>query len=268
MAADRTEESAKGSGEEPIPILWGTRRISASSLPPYTTDEAVALGLCGICTIRPATETCPPYTFDARQMGLGALCRHCHASKRLAYPCKCLSLDEAVKINAEEEEMAARKKTTNGGSNGDAEVPKGVPKGAVARDRYEERLPCKSDDTVAAVKARELAKLAHQRTSFLERRKAENAKAREVRAYFDERIEELAAEVDGQVEYRNVEVQEYLLPTNEVIAVRRDTGEIIETRPADAEDLQDRIPGSEGKPKPKPKRAKKDEGDGAEDAAV
>jgi hypothetical protein len=129
------------------------------------------------------------------------------------------------------------------------------PTGTVRRDSYEERLPCRSDDAVVATKARELAKLEHQRTAFRESWKAQCAKARERRAFFEERIEELAAEVDGQVEYRNVEVIEYLLPTNEVIAVRSDTHEVVSTRTAEAEDLQDSIPGTEGKSKKKGKGA-------------
>jgi hypothetical protein len=131
-------------------------------------------------------------------------------------------------------------------TNGHAptKAPKDMPKGAVERNRYDEKLPCKTDAEVTTAKALELAKLEHQRTAFREAWKAQCAKARERRAYFEERIEELANEVDGQVEYRNVQVVEYLLPTNEVMVVRGDTGEVIETRAADADDLQETIPGA------------------------
>ena len=50
----------------------------------------------------------------------------------------------------------------------------------------------------------------------------------------------------------NAEVVEYLLPTNEVQTIRSDTGEVISTRPADKDDLQEDMfldelePGDEG----------------------
>jgi hypothetical protein len=213
---------------------------------------------CSVCDKVSATTEC---------RGL-SLCLGCHVASRLAFQCEHFTVTEALELNDQhnasgaakeilakvatlmeptegQKKMAARKTTANNGK-----LPAGVPKGAVARDRYEDKLPCKSDDAIVATKARELARLEHQRTVFRESWKAQCAKTRERRAFFEERIEELATEVNGEVEYKNVEVQEYLLPTNEVIAVRLDTMEIIDTRTAEAEDLQDRIPGAdEGKPK-------------------
>jgi hypothetical protein len=219
--------------------------------PPYTSTQSIARGLCGWCTTKPATEPC-----SRHKVAVPTMCRACHAAVRLSYPCKCMTTEEALRIHKEEEEMGAKKKTEGG--NGE-KLPAGVPKGAVARDKYEEKLPCQADDKIIATKARELAKLEHARTQFRASWKAVCAKTRERRAFFEERIEELAAEVDGQVEYENVEVQEYLLPTNEVIAVRLDTGEVVSTRTAESEDLQDRIAGTGDAGKKKGKRAKSDD---------
>lgn len=144
------------------------------------------------------------------------------------------------------EETEAMSKNEKKNGQAESKKPAGLPHGAVERNRYDEKLPCRTDADVTTAKALELAKLEHQRTAFREAWKAQCAKARERRAYFEERIEELANEVDGQVEYRNVQVVEYLLPNNEVMVVRGDTGEIIETRIADADDLQESIPGANG----------------------
>lgn len=232
---------------------------------------------CVVCEKRPATDACPR---DWPTAGV-CLCHPCHAAQRLAFACPCMSTEQAIAINdanggseaakaalttiasmhpaQKGTTMRAKKKSKNG-SNGETEtkhepLPNGVPKGAVARQRRSERLPCKSDDSVVAIKARELARLEHLRTAFREDWKSKCSTARERRAYFEERIEELADEVDGQVEFKEVEVQDYLLPDNEVIAVRLDTGEVIARKTATAEDLQETIPGSEGGSKGKRKQS-------------
>jgi hypothetical protein len=60
---------------------------------------------CGWCLGRPATERCKS---KIQRDGLPLpLCRRCHAGLRLAYPCKCLSMAEALAIRNEPPEERA-----------------------------------------------------------------------------------------------------------------------------------------------------------------
>lgn len=119
----------------------------------------------------------------------------------------------------------------------------------VERDRYKERLPCKIELDLVHAKGAELATTIAERAIFLERVKAENAKRRERRAFFDERIEELGNSINMKAEDKPVECVEYLVTKGKkkVIEVERtDTGEIIQTREAEADDLQEELPAFPG----------------------
>jgi hypothetical protein len=136
-------------------------------------------------------------------------------------------------------------KPTKKGSIGTlGEVAKVTRSEAVERRRYRQQLPCKIDEAVSHAKGLELARVCRERKEFEELRAAENREAREKAAYFDETIERLRIEVEGCVETRTVECVDMLLPTNEIQVMRTDTGEVIETRPAKASELQESLLGA------------------------
>lgn len=113
-----------------------------------------------------------------------------------------------------------------------------IPKGA----RYDEKLPCKIPEAEVHKAGADLASCIRQRAVWLEKRKADNAKAREERAYFDQRIEELGEAIEEQSVTRRVPCQDYLVtrggkPTIEI--VRLDTNEVVTTREPTSEELQE-----------------------------
>lgn len=133
------------------------------------------------------------------------------------------------------------------------------------RARYREKLPVAINEAIAFVASNELARVIVERASFLEARKAQNAKARERRAHYDEAIEELGAKINKRTEMKEVECIEYLDPMKkEIFIVRQDTAEIVSRRPAEADDMQETLLDGTGKPivGASPKKRKK--GDKAE----
>lgn len=55
---------------------------------------APVLGTCGVCGVmEEPTDLCPKFAWSGR------ICRACHAAKRLAFPCPCLTLNEALILN-------------------------------------------------------------------------------------------------------------------------------------------------------------------------
>ncbi len=56
-----------------------------------TGQRTIACSVCGVLEER--LDLCP------RARWGGPLCRACHAAKRLAFDCPCMTLDEAVVIN-------------------------------------------------------------------------------------------------------------------------------------------------------------------------
>lgn len=116
--------------------------------------------------------------------------------------------------------------------------------GRTERTRYEKSLLCTIDEKTRDRSADELGKIIREREEFLERRKAQNAKAREQRAHFDERIKELGEQIEKRAERRMVEVVDYLVIKDGdkwVETVRCDTEEIVEKRDAGPDDLQDAL---------------------------
>lgn len=123
----------------------------------------------------------------------------------------------------------------------------------VERDRYTQMLPCKIDKEDVDRASAELAKLIRERGEVLARKKAVNSNFREKIHFYDERLKELGTSIEGGTERRSVECVDYLLPTNEIQTVRVDTGEVIESRAATAEELQEPF-GFDKKPAAKDKR--------------
>lgn len=132
-----------------------------------------------------------------------------------------------------------------------------IPKGA----RYDEKLPCKIPEAEVHKAGADLASCIRQRAVWLEKRKADNAKAREERAYFDQRIEELGEAIEEQSVTRRVPCQDYLVtrggkPTIEI--VRLDTNEVVTTREPTSEELQEGLFAGD---KPAGKKGRKGKGD-------
>jgi hypothetical protein len=164
------------------------------------------------------------------------LCEACHVAKRLAWKCPHFTTDEAIRLLAEHQErekaMSAKKPSTKAPSN------------AIKRKTIHEMLPCPIPADVIAARSAELAITIREREDVRLRKRAINADFREKLNFFDERLKELGASVEGGTEKRSVECVEYLLPTNEIQIVRVDTGEVVRTRTADAADLQEPLPGT------------------------
>jgi len=193
-------------------------------------------GLCVWCRVVPASERCENIQDEISS----GICRECHVAKRLAYACPCLTIQQALK---EHNEMAAKKSVPK--ANGDM----------VERHRYEEKLPCKVEGVDIDAAAQEMARVHRQREAMREQKRETNAKFRERLNFFDERMTELGEIVEHKTERRSVEVVEYLIArTNEIRVVRQDTGEVIETRAAKADELQDGLFEQDAKTDRPPKR--------------
>lgn len=194
---------------------------------------AARKGLCVWCTTRPATEQCT----GKAAAGLGRICHHCHAALRVSRKCPDIEIDHALQVLKEDEAMKKKKRKgppTNGNGAGEERIE---------RARYEDKLPCKLDAADLPVRSAELAKVIRDREAVLEQKREVNAKYRAQLSAFDERLLELAEQIDGKIERKNVEVVEYLLPrTNEIQVVRTDTGEVVTSRTASAEELQEELP--------------------------
>jgi len=194
--------------------------------------------LCGNCQKRPADRMSV-----SPKDGAMRACQPCHDLFKGQYGCLC---DDCTK----ETKTMAKKKTNGHAEHGPDTGGDGASK-PIEIDRYEEHLPCKIASDVVHGKAIELAEVIRDRDVVLNERREANVKFRDRLNAFNERLMELAEAVNGNVEKRNVECVDYLLPTNEVRTIRTDTGEVLETRAATAEELQQEIPGA-GKRTPAP----------------
>ena len=129
-----------------------------------------------------------------------------------------------------------RKQTQTNGTTGAA------PSGAVERRRYEEKLPCRIETEEHAKLSDELAATVREREEAEEERREAMAGFRERISGISDRQKKLAQCVEQHTVQRTVEVVEYLLPNNEMQTVRVDTGEVLESRAAEKDDLQEGLP--------------------------
>jgi hypothetical protein len=111
--------------------------------------------------------------------------------------------------------------------------------------RFTERLSVKNNDEQNAILAGQLADVIRERLALQEDKSAKNREFREQRAYLDERERELADAVHSHTRFEEVECVEVLLPTNEVQVVRVDTGEVVSSRAATGDELQESALGEE-----------------------
>lgn len=157
---------------------------------------------------------------------------------------------------AKEAKMAAKKgkKTTKARETLMSGKANGVAAGAVGgdyveKDRFEEALPVKIEASEADARARTLASVVHDHDALLDRRREVMAQFREKIAFFKERMKELSESVQACTEIRPVACVERLnTRQNAVEVVRLDTGEVVRSRAATAEDRQEEIPGFDDEP--------------------
>lgn len=153
-------------------------------------------------------------------------------------------------MKAKEAKMAA-KKGSKKTAKARATLTNGAAAGAVGgdyveKDRFEEALPVKIDASVADERARTLAAIVHDHDALLDRKREVNAQFREKISFYRERMKELSESVQACTELRPVTCIERLnTRQNAVEVVRLDTGEIVRSRAATAEDRQEEIPGFE-----------------------
>lgn len=223
----------------------------------HTTEEAEALGLCGICTIRQASEMCP--RLESR--GMGRMCRRCHAALRISYFCKCLGLDEARTIYDEETSMTEEKKDDRLLRTNKRELP-------VVLTQAE--LLAKGD-TVASLHAKG-AKLRVDKKTMTDEISGEIKGV-------EGAISVLVGQIRTRSERREVLCDEIADYDNDVVnVVRKDTLQVVEVRALLPHERQRPLPlkgidgGKDAEPKPegkgKARRAKKDEIAEAEETTV
>ncbi|MHB8531709.1 MAG: hypothetical protein ACYDC2_03205 [Solirubrobacteraceae bacterium] len=115
------------------------------------------------------------------------------------------------------------------------ELPPHAPTGAKMLRRYTDSLPVALAEDKAADLRTELVAATTQRVG----KEAEVSYLREEIKGLKERESSIVGKLEAGSETSDDEVVQYLLPDNSVQAVRVDTGEIVESRTASAEDLQE-----------------------------
>lgn len=128
-------------------------------------------------------------------------------------------------------------------AKGEAVVAEMVRKasGPVERGRHRRKLPVKVDHGTIEAAANEMAKLVGSAERLKSERRDAMAGFKEQRAHIEGRMSELADTVTGGTVLQDIECVVYLLPTNEIQIVRVDTGEVVESRTATAEELQETL---------------------------
>ena len=120
-----------------------------------------------------------------------------------------------------------------------AALPPNVPTGAIERDRYEEKLPCIVDANAKNNAAAQLAACVRALAALKVERREAMAGFKKKMNGIEDRQAEYASTVENGTEMRNVDCVDYLLANNEVMTVRTDTGEVLDSRTATPEELQE-----------------------------
>lgn len=113
---------------------------------------------------------------------------------------------------------------------------------AVERKRYELQLPVEASSPERDAAGKRLAMLFRKHEALESERRETNAEFRETFAGIKKNMDEAATTFEKGTKLEAVEVSERLVvETNEVVVVRLDTGEIVETRTAAPEDRQEAL---------------------------
>lgn len=110
----------------------------------------------------------------------------------------------------------------------------------VERRRFTEKLPCAIAPEIVVLRADEQAKTWREREELMADNRERNAMFREQRAHLDKKLGELATSVEQHTESLAVDCVEYLV-RDQIEVWRQDTLEMVTTRPATSEDLQEKI---------------------------
>lgn len=140
--------------------------------------------------------------------------------------------------------MAAKRKANgNGRSEG------------IERRRYVEKLPVPADHKTIERASKEMAKLIRDDESIAEERREAMADFKSRQNAIHEQQKQWADTVENGTRLADVPVIERLIvETNEIQVVRQDTGEVVSTRIADAQDRQEAL--FDEKPKKRGKRGR------------
>lgn len=129
--------------------------------------------------------------------------------------------------------MAGRRKKENGGATPER----------IEKRRYPRELLVELTELELAAKSNELAVVVRARDALLERKRSVMQRFKEQVTSMDNARTELAEAVETKKVRRPVECAEMLQArTSEILTVRLDTGEVLETRTASAEELQEKLP--------------------------
>jgi hypothetical protein len=111
----------------------------------------------------------------------------------------------------------------------------------VPRARYEEKLPVAADALEREAAGAEMSKIVDELESFKIEKRETLAELRDRKTGLEQRLNEMSGVWKGK-KLTNVLVQEYLIvETATIEVVRTDTGDVVSTRPATKEDLQEQI---------------------------
>jgi hypothetical protein len=140
--------------------------------------------------------------------------------------------------DGQEDEMAAKKKA-NGISKRNQHAPPGhLPKGAVQTGQpFTQELAVKIDLEEVTAISTQLANVIRDREQEEHELREKSKTAREAIKGLKVRETELAKSVREHTKNTQVQCVKYLCPDNEVLVVRRDTGEIVDEHTADLEEM-------------------------------
>jgi hypothetical protein len=136
------------------------------------------------------------------------------------------------------------KKMANGAARpkGSRNKPRAPGPERIERKRYTTKLPCPIAPEIVVMRADEQAKTWREREKLMAENRERNTEFREQRAHLDKKLGELATSVAQHTEVRDVEVVEYLVSgTGNIKVERQDTMEVVETKAASKDDLQESI---------------------------
>lgn len=148
------------------------------------------------------------------------------------------SKKSAKKSKSTAKARAAQRAGANG-TNGTAAKPKDG-RQPVERAFVTKKLAVRVSADVVERAAHEMARLYTDREALKSERRETMAEFKERMAAFDQRMGELANTVNNSTEQRDVKCRELLyVEENRIDVVRLDTGEVVDSRTATAEDRQE-----------------------------
>jgi hypothetical protein len=120
---------------------------------------------------------------------------------------------------------------------------------STVRRTYMMDLPVRISEEESIKCGHQMVREIRKREALDEERREANAQFRQRREAIDAREKELAESFENHTKKAPVKVEEHLIvETNEVKIIRIDTGEVVETKTADAQDRQETLFGESDEP--------------------